>query len=216
MFRLFKNKFRTLKSWEIDVFRELLDQLGVEYKHYIAQLNFIEKVGVNRSDIPNLISFIYPTSFYKKFENHKVYNYILENLIIKDLHSTRNIVITLYFAHNIFLGYSSDLKDSTFEFDNKNIFYGDIKKKVWGEEGFRLIKKYLTSAELKHINRSDVYISSIEGVEHFHLKELSDGDFLGVNNNGVFFIVTHDPLEMKEITRVFACHILQFGNEPFN
>jgi len=209
MFSLFKKKNRKLKVWENTTFFKLFNQLGGGYEQYCEQLNFIEKVGINRSDIPNLINFIYPISFYKIFGKQNISNFKLEGLIVKDVHSSKKIVVTLYFAENIFLGYSSDIKQDTFEFDVNNIFYENIKKKIWGDEGLIYIKKYFTDEELKYVNIGEIFVTDIKQIEYFHLKELEDGDFLGINRRGNFYIITHDPLEVKEVDRESAIEILK-------
>ncbi|MNN62306.1 hypothetical protein D3C81_1775950 [compost metagenome] len=144
---------------------------------------------------------MYSVAFYKEFENELVENFKVEGLVIGDLGKNRNIEVILYFADDIFLGYSTDLQEGSFQFDDQKINISQVKKKLWGNEGNSIVKNILTAKELKLVNLGDIYISNINGKDYYHLKELEDGDFLGFDQDGVFFKLTHDPFYIQKIDR---------------
>ncbi|PUV22499.1 hypothetical protein [Sphingobacterium athyrii] len=208
MFNLFKKKYRKLRGWEITTLQQVFKLLGSRYEHYMGQLEFVHKVGINRSDIPNIINCQHPVSFYKEFERELDENFKVEGIIIGDLIKKESVNVTLYFGHNIFLGYSTDLQVGSFQFDDKNIDISKIRKKFWGDERSIIAKKILTNKELKYINIGDIYITNIDGKDYFHLKELEEGDFLGFDQDGNFFILTHDPFKIQDIDRESVINFL--------
>ena len=201
MFSIFRKKYRKLESWEKTTLQHVFNLLGNRYVHYIEQLDFVDEVGINRSDISNLINCIYPVSFYKEFENELIENFKVEGLIIEDLYKRRDVEVILYFSDNIFLGYSTNLPVGSIQFNCEKIDISKTRKKFWGDEGSSIVKRFLTNNELKSINIGDIYISNINGKDYYHLKELEDGDFLGFDQTGNFFILTRDPFEIRKIDR---------------
>ncbi|RKE56663.1 hypothetical protein [Sphingobacterium detergens] len=201
MFNIFRKKHRKLENWEKTTLQQVFDLLGDGYAHYIEQLGFIDEVGINRSDIPNLINCKYSVPFYKEFENELIEDFKVEGLIIGDLYKMRDVEVVLYFSDNIFIGYSTNLQVGSFQFNCQKIDISKARKKFWGDEGSSIVKRFLTKKELKSINIGDIYISNINGKDYYHLKELEDGDFLGFDQVGNFFILTHDPFEIRKIDR---------------
>lgn len=209
MFDFFKKNKRKIEDWELTFFRTLFGDLRGRFADFEKQLPFIKNVRLNMSDIPNLVSFVYLPGFYKDFENPKSNNYKLEGITVDDVKTKSTISLTLYFAHQIFLGYSTDAKEGTFVFDSNSFNIKKIRKIPWGEQDSSRIKKLLTKEELKYVNITDVYVSVLDGEEYFHIKEGDDGDFVGMNNAGKVFYVTHDPFEIKELPRETLTEVLK-------
>jgi hypothetical protein len=67
----------------------------------------------------------------------------------------------------------------------------------------------LTDEDLKYVNIGEIFVTNIKQIEYVHLRELEDGDFLRINKRGNFCIITHDPLEVKEVDRESAIEILK-------
>ena len=59
----------------------------------------------------------------------------------------------------------------------------------------------LTKQELANINENDIYASNLNGKDYYHLKELEDGDFIGIDTDNHIYLIAHDPFEIKNIER---------------
>jgi hypothetical protein len=44
-----------------------------------------------------------------------------------------------------------------------------------------------------------VYEVILNGNVYFHIQDLEDGDFIGIDENKAFYKITHDPFEITKI-----------------
>ena len=51
------------------------------------------------------------------------------------------------------------------------------------------------------ISPSEVYSIFIEDKEYFHIRDLEDGDFIGIDKDKVVYKITHDPMEVKRLEK---------------
>lgn len=63
-------------------------------------------------------------------------------------------------------------------------------------EDFDRIAHVLTQEERMAISASDIYSVRIEGKEYFHLMDLEDGDFIGIDIGKNVYRITHDPVNV--------------------
>jgi uncharacterized pyridoxamine 5'-phosphate oxidase family protein len=61
------------------------------------------------------------------------------------------------------------------------------------------LKKLLSPKELKLINPSDVYIVTLNNKEYFHLIDIEDGDFYGMDMGKNLYKITHNPYDLEKI-----------------
>lgn len=50
------------------------------------------------------------------------------------------------------------------------------------------------------INWADVFEVELDGKVYFHLKDIGDGDFLGIDNSRTLYEIRHDPYEIRRLT----------------
>ncbi|GGH26771.1 hypothetical protein FAZ19_18405 [Sphingobacterium alkalisoli] len=213
MFRFLKNKSKFVQDWEKQTFKKIFEDLGVEFDTFSKQMQYTQKIKMDETSKSCFYSLIYPVSFYKDFENRLDTNFKIENIKVHNLKNKESMFIILYFASNIFLAYSTSLARSKFEFDYKNIDLSGIKIAMWGDtEGLQVLE-LLTKEEEHYVNSGDIYISKIEGKEYFHLKELEDGDFVGIDKDSNVFVITHDPLEVKPFERGKLLDVLKSSSD---
>lgn len=202
MFDLFKIKRRKIKDWEKAFLKSALELCGKDIEQYIPQLesSLIKGVNIGVSDIPNYIGISYNSAFYKEYENAHGKSFKISNIKVKDLLSGQNLNIDIYFAYGIILGYAMDKKISKYKFDIKGIDISAIKKIYVGENHPEILS-LLTQQERNNINESDIYITTLNGKDYYHLKELEDGDFVGMDVDNNIYLITHHPFEIKNMKR---------------
>ena len=66
------------------------------------------------------------------------------------------------------------------------------------------IKHVFNGEELAIIDKEDVYEVELNGTIYYHLQELEDGDFIGIDQNKKIYKITHDPFEITELKGALA------------
>ena len=71
-----------------------------------------------------------------------------------------------------------------------------------------MVKTLLSPDDQKLINWSSAFEVEINGKQFYHLRDLNDGDFIGMDADGLFYEIHHDPLEVigldGNLSEVFA------------
>lgn len=201
MFSLFKKNIRVCTEPERETFSTILKQMGPDYHAYLEQLDSIKKIRLNVSSPFIFYEFQYPIDFFERYENRKITNFRLEDIKIFDTISNDYIAITLYFADQMFLSYSTDISLKKILFNPSKIDLSQCKIKEWGDEVSKTILSFLNKEERAFINSSSIYITRLEGKDYYHLKELEDGDFIGIDDTGQLYEITHAPFEITQLKR---------------
>ncbi|MBB1150182.1 MULTISPECIES: hypothetical protein [unclassified Myroides] len=201
MFRFFKRT--KIEIWEIDfleeVFLKLADQIGISYYNQV-RAGLLRSVMLNSGDIPNYVGFTYHSAVYKRYYKPMEENYKISNILVKDFYSGKFLKVSIYMAYGIVTGYAIDQNHSKYKFITADIDIHSVKKMNIGENDNVKIYALLSNEEQKFVNKNDLYVISVKGKEYYHLKELEDGDFLGIDNNGESYKITHDPLEITLVS----------------
>ena len=200
MFGLFKRT--KIDVWEVELLKTLLGSLP-DCKNFLLQIEsgLLKGVLINRSDIPNYVGFTYNSSVYNDFYASKGENFKLSNLKVMDILSGDYVQISLYFAYGVVNGYSVDgLHSAKYKLDTTKVNVASVKKIKIGED-VKDVLSLLTSEELMIINEGDIYMSNLNGKIYYHLKELKDGDFLGIDLDNHIYTIKHDPFEICQVER---------------
>ncbi|WP_342328426.1 hypothetical protein [Pedobacter sp. FW305-3-2-15-E-R2A2] len=202
MFSFFKRT--KIEPWEIEflkaVFLKLSSELGNKLYRQVES-GLLKGVMVGMGDIPNYVGFTYNSFFYNKFYEPIAENYKLSNISVKNGYSGKLLSASVYVAFGMINGYSVDSEVSKYKFENLEIDTSSIKKIFIGAGSNSKITSFLTEKERKFINDDDIYATTIENKDYYHLKELEDGDFIGIDENNIVYRITHDPLEILPIDR---------------
>jgi hypothetical protein len=201
MFGLFKRK--KIEQWEVETIKSILTKLPNDYKHYLVQIEngLLRGVLEGMSDIPNYVGFTYNSSVYNKFYKPKEKNFKLFNIKVMDNTSKSFIKITLYFSYGLINGYSIDTYISKIKLNPDDIDITSISKSYIGDNDFKSISNFLSPKEKAMINQNDVYLITLNGKDYYHLKELEDGDFIGIDLNNNLYKITQDPFEINLVER---------------
>lgn len=198
MLSLFKRT--KVEFWEIELMVNVLKKLPDEFHLCITHINegLFRGVLIGLSDIPGYIGFTYNPEIYEKFQQPDGKNFRLEGITVFDIISNEYLYYTIYFSYGVINGYSIT-GAKKIKIDIQKIDVSNFKLKYRENIDFDRLKNFLTSEELKLINPNDVYVVSLEDKEYFHLMDIEDGDFYGMDLNKNLYKITHDPYNIEKM-----------------
>ena len=175
-----------------------LSKLTDEYQEYIIQIKagLLKGVLSGMGDIPNYIGFTYNPRVYKKFYKPKGINFKISNVRTKDIKTGHSVKLSFYFSYGVINGYSVDEVSAKLRLSTSEIDVSGYRVEIVGNNDYDQIIRLLSLNEVKLVNRVDVYVSNIKGKDYYHLKELDDGDFIGLDLENNLYKITHDPFEI--------------------
>lgn len=83
--------------------------------------------------------------------------------------------------------------------DLNSIKVENLNVEYLGEDEFLEIKHLFNADELQLINPSEVYEVELDGKLYYHLKDIGDGDFIGIDKEKRIFRITHDPYKVLQL-----------------
>lgn len=175
---------------EIDGFGIYVDQIekGLIKRSYLAK------------QIPNYYHFVHDVSILRSYEKRKESYFRLSGIKVFDSNRAAYSV-SLYFAYGLILGYELDSGiDRSKGVEVVSVDMSKVERIEMDTDHFKTISKLLSAQESELINKSDVYPTTIDGVDYYHLAELEDGDFVGITMNGLLYKIPHDG-PMEELNR---------------
>ena len=199
MFNLFfKKKGRSqLNDWEVDLMLNTFKLLGNNYKKFEVQITrgIIKSVRLYKQ-FPNYLSFGLNVKLLNEYEK-KLENYFeIKGLSVFDITSKSFIPFSIECDNGLVLGYTM-LTPKNFMPDLKKINVTNHIKIKKGEDEFNKIKFLFSKEELALINPSEVYELDLEGKTYYHLIDIEDGNFLGIDIHKNIYKITHDPFEIN-------------------
>jgi hypothetical protein len=86
-----------------------------------------------------------------------------------------------------------------FVIDVNSVNVKNFKKVYRTNTDYQKIESYLSIQEKKVVNQSEVYEVILNDTTYFHIKDLEDDDFIGMDYEKNMFKITHDPFEITPI-----------------
>lgn len=202
-----------IEDWEIQLLKQVLKLLPSEYSRYIQQIDdgLITRVILEASDIPEYNSFCYRDDVFRKYEKGKAASFKINDVKVYDKKTSKFLSFEIYFGFDVINGYALHGSKKP-KLDFNRIDVSNFKTVFLDQDtpDFIQIKKLLNMEELKLVNPSEVYSVEIDGKEYFHLLDLEDGDFIGMDDKKMVYKITHDPMgihvidkELSEILKGF-------------
>jgi len=200
MFGLFKRT--KIENWEIGLLKNVIIKLPFEYSSLINQVDdgLFRRVLVDTSDIPGYVAFTFHSNILKKYDRENERDFKLTNIKVYDNKSLSFVPYEVYVSSGTISGYSL-VGCKGHNVDVRKVDVSGFKKEFIDESDYNRIMHVLNEEEKKLLNPSEVYSILIADKEYFHLKDLEDGDFIGVDENRVIYKITHDPLEEVVINK---------------
>lgn len=196
MFNLFKRK--QLNQWEKDLLINIFDILSNEFVHYKEQIQagLLKRVRLSNNFVPNEVNFSYNPTIAEKFRERNGRHFCIQGIRVFDKKKREWSEIILYFSHGLIISYSTPQNDN-FAPDISKVLIISLRKVYLDTSPYNIIKKLFNEFEQKLINPADFYEIEIKGKVYYHIKDIGDGDFIGVDEQKKIYKITHDPFEIK-------------------
>lgn len=200
MFGLFKRT--KIEKWETDLLRNVVMKLPSEYSSLMNQITdgLFRGVLVDMSDIPGYIAFTFHSDILKKYDRENERDFKLTNIKVYDNKSLGFVPYEIYVSSGTISGYSLG-GSKKHNIDVYKVDVSGFKKEFIGESDYNRIVNVLNEEEKKLLNPSEVYSVFVADKEYFHIKDLEDGDFIGMDAKNVIYKITHDPMEVNRIDK---------------
>lgn len=200
MFGLFKRS--KIASWEIELLRNVVMKLPKEYENLINQINdgLFKRVIVGVGDIPGYVAFTFHPNVLKRYERDNERDFKFTNIKVYDNISSSFLLYEIYVSSGTISGYSLG-GTNKHDININKVDISELRKEFIGESDYNRIANLFTEKEKMLFNPSDVYSIYIGDLEYFHIKDLEDGDFIGVDNKKNVYKITHDPMEVVAINK---------------
>ena len=199
MFSWFKNKKKINYDTQITLIKNIFQQLPA-YKKILEQVNEGIIDGIKKMDqsFPNYCKFQLDVRLLNKYEIKNGRCFLLKDIFVYDTGINGYAEINFVIAYGVLLGYS--MPGTVITQPNPNdIKVSSFCVQYFGEDDFKSIKFLFSAKELKLINPADVYEVELEGKSYYHLKDIGDGDFIGIDKSKSVFRITHDPYEIRKL-----------------
>lgn len=199
MFGLFKGNNKKKLETEIALMKTIFNSLGGEYSYIIKQLNdnIISGVKISNTPFPNYRKFSLNVDTLNKYEDKKGKYFSIKGIKVYDINLKEFVDLEIDIAYGILQGYTiPNVKE--FNPDISKINLENYSIEVFGEESSS-IKELFTKEELAFLNVNDIYEVKLKGKTYFHIKDLEDGDFIGIDYDKKIYKITHDPFEITPI-----------------
>ena len=135
-----------------------------------------------------------------RFEDKADRSFIIKKVFVFDKGIGQYAEINFVVGYGILLGYSMPDVLVT-QPDPNNIKVDSFQIEYFGEDEFENIKSIFSVSELKLIDPVDVYEVELDGKIYYHIKELGDGDFIGIDKEKNIYKITHDPYEVLRLDK---------------
>jgi hypothetical protein len=205
MFGLFKkNKKRKtwpITDWEMCIMYNALNQLPAEFEHLKQQLEYplftVASTGYSTSG-PGYISFSFDPGIYKDFENRRMQDYMIRNIKVSNI-DKKSFDYSILVAAGVISGYTLKGFDQSV-IDLNSVDVSAYAKVYLENDGFDKLATLLNADDIKEINPSEVYEVVLNGKTYYRIKDLEDGDFIGIGTDKVIYTITHDPFEIVPLS----------------
>ena len=187
-------------SWESNLLINIFKMLPNEYDIYIKQINdgLLRKVNFNSNVMANYIGFSYNKNVVHKYENVRLGVFSLEGILVFDIETKQYIDFNIHISDGLITGYSTP-HSKKHRLDITKIDIGNLRKRFWTNSILKEVESILDADELKYISINDLYAICIGKNKYYHLFDLDDGDFIGIDTNKNVYAISHDPFEIKQI-----------------
>ncbi|MCB9165117.1 MAG: hypothetical protein H6590_05280 [Flavobacteriales bacterium] len=158
----------------------------------------------NASDIPGYCAFTYHGSVARRFENDESLDYTITGMLLRSNKLAILYTYTIYVSSGLLSGYSiqPSVGKAGIDMDWVDASMHRVDRESTNE-AWEKARVILGEDRIKSFNPSAVHTVLVNGVEYFHMRDLEDGDFLGLGADGVLYVVTHDgnvsPWETKPL-----------------
>jgi hypothetical protein len=199
-----KNLFNLnkVKEWEKEVLINVFTLLGDEYINYSNQIkeNLLSNYLLSSDAFPNLVRFTYSQEVAEIYRQKIGEIFTLKGIKVFDFISNNYIDFFINISHGLVTGYFTP-NNKKFKLDINKITISNLQKEYWGDADYKEIEDILDESERDLINRYDVHEVILNDKTYYNIREIGDGDFIGIDTNKNIYKITHDPYEIVRIEK---------------
>jgi len=198
MFNLFRRK--RVSALEKELLIAIFNALGEEYTTYARQVEagLLNRVFFQSEPFKNYVGFSYNPAIVNDYEDRKGPAFKLMGIKVFENTLARFTEVRIYITCGLIVGYSTPEIEKP-ELDPSKLHLQGVVKQFFENTDYDTISKILDQSVLDLINPSDVYEVKLIGKSFYHIKDLEDGDFIGMDLEKNVFKITHDPFEIIEL-----------------
>ena len=152
----------------------------------------ISGVFLNIKDAPGYVAFKYANSKVEKYEDRTIPDYKIHNIKVFDTRTSKYLSFSIFVYSGLLGGYSIEVQKK-YQIDVLNIDLSGIELVYLDDKENNEILSIFSEEERSLINPSELYVVHVEGKKYFHILDLEDGDFIGVDEEKQFYEIRHDP-----------------------
>jgi hypothetical protein len=213
MFGLFKKTSWKIEGKAHNFFKKVFEQLPSEFQFLSKGLDdgLYRKFSVNHSLKENSYFIIFnPLLSDKSTIKGKLFE--IENIII--IQNGQEFPLNITIDEGLWIGFeiSKNILDF-FDFQVDTSFIRKSNLKFLKDTKIENLVIGLTSEQLDLTNLSEF---DIEGKIYYEIKDLNNGNFIAIDNNGKVFWLIHDPYKIKLINISVRKFVDDVNNGQFN
>lgn len=199
MLNLFKRS--KIEKWEIDLLTNIFSRIK-ETHVYLNQIKdgLLRNILLDASDIPGYNSFGLNHNIFKKYETNER-SFKFSNIKVYDLTTKSYLKFNIYISSGVITGYSIENLKKKFKLEVTNIDVSQVKKIYLENPDYDRISHLFNEEEKSLLDLSEVYSLIVDKKEYFHIKDLEDGDFLGIDNEKNVYSIKHNPMSIIRIEK---------------
>ncbi|SEA99225.1 hypothetical protein SAMN05660909_04583 [Chitinophaga terrae (ex Kim and Jung 2007)] len=199
MFNLFKRS--KVEEWEKQVLINIFCAMPPEFNYLKEQIQdgLLKRVSFGSTVRPNFVGFSYDGSVSKKYERKSDTGFVIKGVKVFDNLSQSYIDFEIIVYYGLVIGYSTP-NNKNVKLDIHRIDTSKLRVQYNTNQLYEKIKPLLRSDYLRKVSPDNVYEVELDGKMYYHLQDLEDGDFIGMDESGKYYEITHDPYEIKEIS----------------
>lgn len=205
MFRVFK---KTNKKWEfmdkeINFFRKIIELLPTRYHYFLDQLNkdFLISFKPNDLNFKDWYSVQLNAKLEKDYGKPKLGYFQLQNIYVLNKKSGKKEKIIISFLEGMFIGFfMQDIEFDNYvlsEYDTSNLKEKHFKNEKDKAALLEIING-ISEEKLSSFDINDTFQIEIPEGIFYTIKDLGEGDYLAVNENGEVYELLHDPYSVKK------------------
>jgi hypothetical protein len=202
MFKLFKKKIDP--QMHVSMMGKIFSILPKRFQYISNQLSEGIVIGVKKNEKPKLaFGFSLDIDLLNKYEDKKGSYFAIKRVFVNDLNSKEPVELQIKIGYGILLSYMPmNVREFAPSLEDINVDNHIVE--YYENNDFQFIKKVLTEEELGLLNPNDIYLLDIEGKKYYHLFDIADGDFIGIDINKKVYRITHDPFEIIRLDQTLV------------
>ncbi len=191
---IFFRKNESSTVFDIQLLLNVLKILPPDYSSLSKQVagGLLKSRFLKTNVVRNYVGFAYSPGKSKYFENSKEKDYVLHGVEVFNTSKSDYKALDIYVASGLVAGYATP-NASDFKPDIQRVRFSNIYRQYLQELNSKDLSKLFDEMELRLLNPSKIYEVELSGNIYYHIADLEDGDFIGMDKQKRVYTITHDP-----------------------